>query len=331
MRPALILRRPLKLNQTRVENRDMPRSRGVKLGIAGVACAAPLFFAYPAGAAVTIGSDLPPPPPAAFAQSCTPSCTFGNSTHPVNPTASPIDGVIVRWRTRFGEAFTGARLRVVDYVPNPTPTLTGIRSGPPTDVPAGLQEFPLSPGLPISAGNEVGIDIADDTSPAAFRSRSMASGFIDSPAIGDGASSPSGALGVQEILLNADVEPDADGDRLGDETQDQCPTNAGTQGACPDTESPETTITRQPKEKVKTRKKRATLSFEFISSEPGSSFECSLDGGPYEPCASPEVEKVKAKRKANLHVFGVRATDPAGNADPTPATDDFKLKRKALR
>jgi hypothetical protein len=82
---------------------------------------------------------------------------------------------------------------------------------------------------------------------------------------------------------------------------------------------------------VKTRKKRATLSFEFISSEPGSSFECSLDGGPYEPCASPEVEKVKAKRKAKLHVFGVRATDPAGNADPTPATDDFKLRRKRRR
>jgi hypothetical protein len=33
--------------------------------------------------------------------------------------------------------------------------------------------------------------------------------------------------------LSATLEPDADHDGFGDETQDQCPTNASTQGACP--------------------------------------------------------------------------------------------------
>src|SRR5262249_21180657 len=33
--------------------------------------------------------------------------------------------------------------------------------------------------------------------------------------------------------VEATVEPDADGDGYGDETQDQCPTDASTQGACP--------------------------------------------------------------------------------------------------
>jgi hypothetical protein len=315
-----------------VEYVCMRRLPGTRLGIAGLAGAAVFVGAPAASAAVTIGSDLPAPPPPPFAQSgCTPTCTFGNSSHPVNPTASPIDGVVVRWRTRFGESFTGARLRVVNFTPTGTPMITGIRTGPATNVPTGLQEFALSPGLPISIGNEVGVDITGDSTPAAFRANAMASGFFEAPAAADGATTPSGSLGSQEVLLNADVEPDADGDGFGDETQDQCPSDASTQGPCPvaqDTEAPETTITRQPKDKLKTRKRRARANYEFVSSEPGSSFECRLDSGPFEPCTSPDVEKVKAKRKAKPHEFGVRATDAAGNVDPTPATDDFKLKRR---
>ena len=33
--------------------------------------------------------------------------------------------------------------------------------------------------------------------------------------------------------MNADIEADADKDGFGDETQDQCPTDATTQGPCP--------------------------------------------------------------------------------------------------
>ncbi len=94
-----------------------------------------------------------------------------------------------------------------------------------------------------------------------------------------------------------------------------------------DTSAPDTTITKRPKDSVKTPKKRAKLSFEF-SSEPGSSFECSLDGASFEPCTSPDVEKIKAKPKAKHHEFAVRAADAAGNVDPTPATDEFSVKRK---
>jgi hypothetical protein len=46
-----------------------------------------------------------------------------------------------------------------------------------------------------------------------------------------------GAAGAPEpeTLVNISVvlEPDADHDGFGDETQDQCPTNATTQGPCP--------------------------------------------------------------------------------------------------
>ncbi len=38
---------------------------------------------------------------------------------------------------------------------------------------------------------------------------------------------------MERLNLSAVIEPDADGDRFGDETQDQCPTSAAAQGACP--------------------------------------------------------------------------------------------------
>ncbi|HYU62131.1 MAG TPA: hypothetical protein VEK39_15355 [Solirubrobacterales bacterium] len=87
-----------------------------------------------------------------------------------------------------------------------------------------------------------------------------------------------------------------------------------------DTAPPETTITKGPKDK--TKKKTAT--FEFSSSEPGSTFQCSLDGGAFESCSSPHEVKVKKGK----HSFAVRAQDGAGNLDPTPATSSWKVKQK---
>jgi hypothetical protein len=128
-------------------------------------------------------------------------------------------------------------------------------------------------------------------------------------------------------LFNADVEPDCDQDGFGDETQDP-DTSACNPPA--DTTAPDTTFTRVPKNKVKTFSRRADVLFEFVSSEPGSTFACSLDGRAFAACDSPHVFKVKAKRrKAKKHEFAVRATDAAGNVDPTPATDEFKVKRKS--
>jgi DNA-binding beta-propeller fold protein YncE len=87
-----------------------------------------------------------------------------------------------------------------------------------------------------------------------------------------------------------------------------------------DTSAPDTTITKRPKEK--TKKKQAT--FAFTSSEPGSSFQCAVDGQALKvPCTSPYTVKVKKGK----HTFQVRAIDPAGNADATPASDAWKVKK----
>ena len=92
----------------------------------------------------------------------------------------------------------------------------------------------------------------------------------------------------------------------------------------PDTLAPETTITRRPKPNSK--KRRAIVS--FISNEPGSSFECSLDDDPFFGCNSPlRTRKLRRRR----HTFEVRAVDAADNADPTPARAKWKVRRKKRR
>ena len=93
-----------------------------------------------------------------------------------------------------------------------------------------------------------------------------------------------------------------------------------TPGADPllDRRPPRTRLLRQPR---RVREGRAAR-FTFTSNEPGSRFQCSLDGARFRACASP-------KRYRNLrpgkHVFRVRAIDAAGNVDPTPLRRRFEV------
>lgn len=58
----------------------------------------------------------------------------------------------------------------------------------------------------------------------------------------------------------------------------------------------------------------------FSSSETGSRFECRFDAAPFRECESP-VERTGLS--IGQHSFEVRATDIAGNTDPTPAATAF--------
>jgi hypothetical protein len=85
-----------------------------------------------------------------------------------------------------------------------------------------------------------------------------------------------------------------------------------------DTDPPETTIKSGPK--ARTEKAKAT--FKLKSSEPGSSFECKLDRDQYESCEP--TEKLK-RLDEGKHKFKARATDGAGNTDPSPAGYRWKI------
>ncbi|MEO7197289.1 MAG: hypothetical protein ABIZ50_02335 [Solirubrobacterales bacterium] len=82
--------------------------------------------------------------------------------------------------------------------------------------------------------------------------------------------------------------------------------------------APETTIT---KTKINRAKRRAK--FAFISSEPGSTFECKLDKKPLKSCTSPTSYR---RLKPGKHKFQVAARDVAGNLDLSPAVKKFKIK-----
>ncbi|MDQ3102260.1 MAG: hypothetical protein M3Q53_00245, partial [Actinomycetota bacterium] len=61
---------------------------------------------------------------------------------------------------------------------------------------------------------------------------------------------------------------------------------------------------------------KSKAKFTFRASEAGASFECRLDDEEFESCDSPQVYR---RLDPGRHRFEVRATDLAGNTDPTPA------------
>jgi hypothetical protein len=87
----------------------------------------------------------------------------------------------------------------------------------------------------------------------------------------------------------------------------------------PDLTDPRTTIDSGPNPVTTSR--NATLA--FSSNEQGSTFECSLDGGAYAACSSPKQYTGLA---LGAHNVRVRAKDPAGNVDATPARYDWQIE-----
>lgn len=91
-----------------------------------------------------------------------------------------------------------------------------------------------------------------------------------------------------------------------------------------DSTAPETQLNRTPARKTKKR----TASFEFGANELGSVFECKLDSAPFKTCSSPLT---LTRLKRGKHTFSVQSADATGNADASPATYAWKVKKKKKR
>lgn len=176
---------------------------------------------------------------------CTPStCITFNRTIAGESAGSPINGVVVRFRT-FSAPGVSLRWSVL-HPEGPNVRLTG--QSP--EVTATSSRHIVESGevrIPITAGDFVGL-ASDNHEPDPGHDGLLfffsGAGAGDSVSIDPGDGNPGLSIGqlgtpnltwgpTREFAIGADVEPDADHDGYGDETQDPCPNIAGTNGPCP--------------------------------------------------------------------------------------------------
>jgi hypothetical protein len=286
-----------------------------------------------AAAAVVSGSNLAGSPNSGACGSLNPGekhdCTLASPTLPPGSEAAggaraAIDGVIVGWRVKSGGAnvHQAIGLQVVHGT-------EGGAAGPRETLPAAPGEYSYAARVPVSAGDEIGLDEfeVDRGGPIVLRGPPIAGAVVDVwiPPLDPG---DSPALTAQhdeyELMMNATIEPDADHDGFGDETQDLCPTLAGP-GACPvaapkpaaPIQRPDTAITKGPSGEIHAR----NVTFAFRSDPAGATFECKFDKRAFKQCGSPRKFKHLG---LGQHKFQVRALNAAGT-DPIPATRSFKI------
>ncbi len=311
-------------------------SRGLRVGLAAIAVAA--LAAPGAQAAKRVGSSLDAVPDTTLCDQLaappTHTCTVAISGLAAADAAPfgaivPSPGIVTSWRIRRGpDNFpVQAALRVIR---------NGIAAGTSAQVtlPAGSAVSAFATRLAVGAGDRIGVDLRNVPAGQGVtiaRSPAPAADLLSEwvPAIADGTSPPAYTEGPYaetgpgvQLLLNADVEPDVDGDGFGDETQDACPQIPTTQLDCA-IGAPQTKIRKKPKRKTTKTK----VKIPFVSNVPGSTFQCSLDSAAYKACTSP----LKLKRLTkDEHVVLIRAIFNQ-IPDPTPARAKFTVIKKQRR
>lgn len=294
----------------------MTRSR--RLAISSVLAIAALALPVSgAGAAVTIGQTFTPASDAS--SDCGDNATGLQTVSPNNQYAAPSRGVITSWSFQASASpVPTLKLKVGRAAGGNNYTTVG-ESDLRAPLPGTFSTFPTR--ISVEAGDVIGAYYLEGDGGCA----APPAGYVAHAAAGEqavGSTATYTPLTDVQLDLEANLEPDADSDGFGDETQDQCPSNASVQGPCPpppalpDTSAPNTTITKGAPNKTDAEK----VKIKFGSSEPNSTFECKVGSKPYKPCTSPK--KVTVEEGKNK--FKVRAKDAAGNVDPTPAKETFK-------
>jgi hypothetical protein len=209
------------------------RRRVVVLCALGVLTAAPA-----AGADVTIGSDPLPEPTVPV-----PPSDLAGLTAAQDGVTAPFSGVITRWRVR-GSATASVRLRILR--PSSGVEVAHSDLEPP---PSGGAKVVYETRISVAQGDQIALECCTDGAAGTFFYTGAVTTRVWSPPIGNGEQirEPPTEVRTDGIALNADLEPDRDGDGFGDDTQDNdddgdgfadgvdaCPTVAGTApNGCP--------------------------------------------------------------------------------------------------
>jgi hypothetical protein len=235
---------------------------------------------------------------------------------------APIDGVIVKFRIRAKvETPSPVAFRVVDVIPqgpNPVTALaTATGTGPTvmlqiaSDM-APPQEFPAR--VLVKKGQHLGID-----SPVPLIASHDQSGtkfsYEYAPPLVNGAPARLSNEFLGELLVQAVVEADADRDGFGDETQDGCPSQASTQGAC-DLSKPALTKLRVRKGKISYQlSEAATVNFRLAKKRPNRRFRAigKAFAGPGNVGANRRGLPRARKLGPGVYRLSATATDAVGN------------------
>ena len=181
-------------------------------------------------------------------------CTIAAYIHPSDPDGdpysggAPVDGVITKFRIRaFGESgeaaevtFRLARVTLPDPSDSDNALATAAGTGPTVTIPADpgaietpILDFPAQ--LPVKQGDQLALDGTNVY--ATVNNAGDDFSYVFGPPLVDGQGARGSNSATGELNVQAVIEADADGDGFGDETQDQCPSQSQTQGAC-DTSKP---------------------------------------------------------------------------------------------
>jgi hypothetical protein len=191
------------------------------------------LFAWPASApaAVTVGSSLPEPT-GDIACGDPNGCTIVQTTLGGRPVEAPISGVITSWSTRTPDAGDDyrPRLRVLHRLPS------GEYQGGPDIGPlaaGGIWVHAL--GARISRGDLIAVELDSGERLGVTEGGVAVNRWASfTPALSTGETRAPGhdEATPMELLVNATIEPDADGDGWPDETQDRCPEKASSHRPC---------------------------------------------------------------------------------------------------
>jgi hypothetical protein len=225
-----------------------------------------------AGAATQLGETFTP-----SVNNCGTN-TFLQSGWPGPPYAAPFAGVITSWSHQASASPPPLKFKVGRHAVGNNFTIVG-ESGIETLAPGMLNTFPAR--IPVQAGDLIGFYVGA----AAPCAQLMSPGYEHQFRMGDTAQSTTAAFSPAmnvRLDISASLEPDADSDGFGDETQDCDPTDPARAEDCA---APNATITKRPKNK--TKKKKATFEFTGTDTRAISGFQCKLDATPFAPCTSP--------------------------------------------
>jgi hypothetical protein len=199
-----------------------------------LAFAVPLFAAQAASAATEVGSN------------CTANTGTGGYTlvplaqagSPL-PLTAPTAGVATKWKVNTGLVLPpgfaiSEKMRVLRPTGTPNQFQTIAESSPGIVV-NGNGSNVFDTRIPVQAGDRFGAYAPEESSAVLFCMTSSEADVIGAKKadVGPGSTADYEPVTKIQLALSVTIEPDADGDGYGDETQDKCPQSAASHEPCP--------------------------------------------------------------------------------------------------